>query len=184
MEMLNPTDFVFHSICTRQFNASAPYSCWNCSNDEIIDRTCEAMTAGNYTEGDNPGSFVVTISPENVFTAVVELQEGQKLAGTFAPRRGTSNSIKNIHAIPLEGQIKMPAKSCQVIVYDVEGKMNIVSVNGSPEETGTPMNPYTLIRNYFMIGADQAHGTNLSQDEFVSRLHEYFVYWENKAQLG
>ena len=184
MNDLHPTDFVFHDICTRQFDNSAPYSHWTCSNEEIIERTCEAMTKSNMVMGDNPGSFIVTISPENIFTAIVELQEGQKLTGTFAPRRGTTNGIKNIHAVPLEGQEKMPAKSCEVIVYDMGGEMNIVSVNGSPEETGTPMNPYTLMRNYFKIGAEQAHGTNLNQDEFVSRLHEYFLYWENKAQLG
>ena len=141
------------------------------------------MIEGNMVMGDNPGSFIVTISPKDIFTAIVELQEGQRLAGTFATRRGTTHSIKNIHAVPLEGQGKMPAKSCEVIVYDM-GEMNIVSVNGSPEETGTPMNPYTLMRNYFKIGEEQSHGTNLSMEEFVHTLHKYFLYWENKAQLG
>ena len=74
--------------------------------------------------------------------------------------------------------------SCEVIAYDIDGVYNIVSVNGSPEEEGTPIHPNTLMRNYYEIGEEQSHGTNLSMEEFVMKLYDSVMYWENKAQLA
>ncbi len=174
----------FHELAKRQFDSNAPFTTWSCDNEEILSRVYQAIKNGYYKNGNVEGSLIVSISPENIFTAVVELREGQQLFGTYEPRRGTTYAIKSLSAKPLEGQEKMPAKSCEAIVYLIDGNYSIVSVNGSPEEEGTPINPMTLLRNYFMIGKEQAHGTNLAWSDLEATLHKSILYWDNKANLG
>ena len=175
---------IFHDLAHRQFPNDAPFTTWTCSNDEIINRVSAAIVDGNHRDGDAEGSMVVTISSSDILTSVVKLEVGQKLVGSYMPRRNTSNSIKTLKAVPQDGQTKLPAKSCEVIVYMMNDEYNIVSVNGSPEETGTPINPNTLLRNYFKIGKEQDHGTNLEWMEMEQKLLQSFMYWENKAMLG
>ena len=103
---------------------------------------------------------------------------------SFDVRRGTEYPIKSINTRPEDGGVKMPAKSCEAIVYLIDGQYNIVSVNGSPETTPTPINPLTLLRNYFMIGKEQSHGTTLTWSELEPILAEAVPYWDDKAMLG
>ena len=182
------TNVTFHELATRQFDNNAPYTTWTCSNEEIVDRVATAIDSNEYTNGNVEGSMIVPISHADVHTPIVELQEGQKLVGVFEPRRGTTYSIKSINAVPMDGQEKLPAQYCEAIVYPnpngEEGSFVIVSVNGSPTEEETPINPMTLLRNYFMVGAEQAHGTNLTWSDMEIILHNAVLYWDNKAMLG
>ena len=143
---------VFHELCTRQFDSDCEYTTWTCDNEEIINRTLQAFQSGSYRKGDAVGSFIITISPENILSNFVTLKIGQKLVGTYEPRRGTEYPMKKINAVAQDGQSRIPAISCEVIAYDIDGVLNIVSVNGSPTEESTPISPNTLIRNYFKIG--------------------------------
>ena len=183
------TKVTFHDLAKRQFDNNAPFTSWTCSNEEIINRVGQSIDARDYKKGNVEGSMLVRISHDSIYTPVVELEDGQKLVGVYEPRRGTTYSIKSINAVPLDGQKKLPAKYCEVIVYpnpneDQSGSYVIVSVNGSPTEEETPINPMTLLRNYFMIGAEQSHGTNVTWSELEITLHNALEYWENKAMLG
>jgi hypothetical protein len=181
------TNVSFHDLATRQFDNNAPYTTWTCSNQTIIDRVSQAIDNGEFKEGSVEGSMIVPISHSCVYTPVVELKEGQTLQGVYEPRRGTTYSIKSIVAVPMDGQEKIPAQYCEAIVYpnpDNDGTFVIVSVNGSPTEGATPINPLTLLRNYFKIGEEQSHGTTLSWEQLEETLRESVVYWDNKANLG
>ena len=182
------TNVTFHELATRQFDNNAPYTTWTCSNEEIVDRVATAIDSNEYTNGNVEGSMIVPISHADVHTPIVELQEGQKLVGVFEPRRGTTYSIKSINAVPMDGQEKLPAQYCEAILYPnpngEERSVVIVSINGSPTEEETPINPMTLLRNYFMVGAEQAHGTNLTWSDMEIILHNAVLYWDNKAMLG
>ena len=175
---------IFHDLATRQMEVNAPFTTWTCDNQEILERVSDAIATGNYRSGDAPGSFIITISPVDILTNIVTLEVGQKLVGVYEPRRSTDYSIKQVRAVPNDSQTRLPAVSCEVIAYDIDGVYNIVSVNGSPEEEGTPIHPNTLMRNYYRIGEEQSHGTNLSMEEFVMKLYDSVMYWENKAQLA
>ncbi len=174
---------VFHELCTRQFDKNSEYTTWTCDNEEIISRTAEAFNDGNYRKGNAVGSFIITISPENVLSNFVTLEVGQKLVGTYEPRKGTEYPMKKINAVAQNGQGRIPALCCEVIAYDIDGVLNIVSVNGSPTEEPTPINPDTLIRNYFKIGIEQSHGTTMTLQEFAEELCKAFIFHEDKAQL-
>jgi len=174
----------FHNLAHRQFEKTAPFTTWDCSNEEVLNRISIAIIEGSWRAGDVEGSMIVTISPDNIFTPVVDLTVGQKLFGVYEPRRGTTYPMKTIKAEPLDGQVKIPAKSCEAIVYLIDDIYNVVSINGSPEEFGTPINLNTLLRNYFMVGKEQAHGTNLTWSEMEEKVKEAFLYWEGKAMLG
>tara|TARA_B100000287_G_scaffold428340_1_gene479567 strand:- start:604 stop:1305 length:702 start_codon:yes stop_codon:yes gene_type:complete len=174
---------VFHELCTRQFDKNSEYTTWTCDNEEILNRTIEAFNKGMYREGNAVGSFIITISSENVLSNFVTLEVGQKLEGVYEPRRGTDYATKKINAVPQNGQTRLPALYCEVIAYDMEGVLNIVSVNGSPTSEPTPISPMTLIRNYFKIGLDQIHGTNLTLEQFAEELYKSVLFHEDKAQL-
>ena len=182
------TTITFHELATRQFDDNAPFTTWTCPNEEIIARVTSAIESNEYKDGNVKGSMIVPISHEQVSTPVIELQEGQKLVGVYEPRRGTSYSIKSINAVPMDGQVKLPAQYCEAIVYPnpngEEGSYVIVSVNGSPTEDETPINPMTLLRNWFRVGAEQAHGTNLTWSDLEITLYNSILYWEHKAMLG
>mgnify|MGYP001267911412 CR=1 FL=1 len=178
------TKVIFHDLAHRQFDNNAPFTSWNCDNEDILLRVSDAIYSGDYKEGNVEGSMIVSIDPENIFTPVVKLEVGQNLVGTYEPRRGTEYPIKSVNAKMENGESKLPAKSCEAIVYLIDGDYSIVSVNGSPEETPTPINALTLLRNYFKIGAEQSHGTNLTWEELEPMLKESVIYWDDKAMMA
>ena len=182
------TTITFHELATRQFDNNAPYTTWTCTNDAIIDRVTCAIENGNYKSGNVEGSMIVPIPHACVYTPVVKLKEGQKLVGVYEPRRGTTYSIKSINAVPLDEQQKLPAEYCEAIVYPnpngEEDSYVIVSVNGSPTKEATPINPLTLLRNFFKIGAEQSHGTVLTWEDMELIVFESLKYWDDKAHLG
>ncbi len=181
--MIGFNNVIFHELATRQFDSDAPYTTWTCENDAIIRRVVGMLNLGMYESGDAPDSYKVKINHKDIYTPVVTLREGQELTGVYQPRLKGDIAIKMVNAVREEGQEKMPAKSCEAIVFLIDGIYNIVTVNGSPTEGATPVNPLTLLRTYFRMGAEQAHGLDLTWEEMEVRVLESLDYWKDKAMI-
>ena len=85
-----------------------------------------------------------------------------------------------------------PGSSVKAILYkgDSEGMPEdadpetyyIVSLNVS--NVDEPIHHLTLMYNHFKIGKDQAHGTQLTKEEFVRKLEASFRYWKDRFKVG
>ena len=177
--------FEIYELAKRHFDIARPFSFCNLTEKQLILITKHNYLEGNYRKGNTENSFIISIPPKGIFSNYIKLNKGQKLEGIFE-KRGESlkeDPIKQIWAIPEEGQERVPAKSCEVIVYLIDDIYQIVSINGSPTLEPTPIHPLTLIRNQLRIGEEQKHGTNLSLEEFAVELRKSVIWHEDKAQL-
>ena len=138
-------------------------------------------------QGYRAGVVEVDVSPQGFRTPVVQLKDGQELAGVFEARREGEDPRKVIGTLSRE---KTPAKSVTVILYHrtvlEEGgeqttgaDWDIVSVNASPFEGREPIHPEILMHNHF--GSDGGTATGMTPAEFESQMRESFLYWKDKA---
>lgn len=137
------------------------------------------------------GVILVPIDPASFFSGVVQLQDGDVLAGVFKPRRKGEDPRKQIYVV---GKSKLPAKSVDIVLYhrdvlaeeepdkDYPAEWEIVSLNASPTEFETPIHPMTLLANHF--GASGGTSTGLSDSELVEQLRVSFEYWQDKEMAG
>ena len=176
-----------NSFVSRQTEDSR-FSHFSGSDDELIDRVnkCFTMMRAGYRDG----VVLVPVDPSNFFSGVVSLQEGDKLVGSFEPRREGETPRKYVGT----NSQKQPAKSVEVVLYSsavlAENGDNelepgpdnweIISINASPTAAPKiPINPNVLMHNHF--GSDGGTATGMSDSQFVSLLREGFEYWKDKA---
>lgn len=138
--------------------------------------------------GYRDGVLVVPISNmDGFFSGVCTLKSGDKLAGSFIPRRDGEDPRKNTSVV---GGKKMPAKHVDVILYHRDtlleqedhvslAEWEIVSINCSPVEGEIPINPMTLLHNHF--GSTGGTATGMSDHQLVEQLRESFDWWKDKA---
>lgn len=147
---------------------------------------------GAAATGYRDGVVLVPVPPEGYRCGVVFLQEGDKFSGTYEARREGEEPRKEVGVIAREGQVKLKAKSVNIVLYrhDVlaeddgrssNAEWEIISVNASPEEGEMPIHPGTLMANHFQLSGGTK--TNMSNDEFVEALRKSVHYWKDKSLL-
>lgn len=189
-------EIVLNSFVLRQ-TIDSPYTHWMIPDGEVISRAVDAMEAGNAKRGYRDGVLVVPVNPEGFFTALVVLEEGDDLVGSFKPRREGEFPRKTFHKPADENWVKPEAKAVDVILYASttlaedgsnelpaeEGNWEVVSVNGRPTDEEAPIDPITLMYNHFHVPGsnDGGSSTGMSDSEFVALLREAHEYWKDKA---
>lgn len=154
------------------------------------------MVRGNFDmcrPGYREGVVLVPVDASRFFSGVVQLKDGDPLAGAFEPRRNGEDPRKVVSAV---GASKMPAKNVEIVLYSsavlAEGGDNelpagpssweIISINASPETYEVPISPDVLMHNHF--GSTGGTATNLNDEDFVEMLRNSFIYWKDKAMCG
>jgi hypothetical protein len=144
----------------------------------------------NRKPGYRDGVVLVPVPPDNFYSSIVQLQEGDLLEGTFTPRQKGETPRKHIGVV---GGKKVPAKSVEIVCYSHEvlaenneqscdSLWEIISINASPLDNGAevPMPIGTLIANYFHFnGGTEMKGVSVEQ--FVQKLKESAEFWNDKA---
>lgn len=140
--------------------------------------------------GYRDGVVLVRVPPEDFWSGVVILSEGDKLTGTFEARQKGEAPRKTMEVSRPRG--KAPAVLVDVVLYrhDVllendeqscDATWEVISINATPTDAEIPMAPETLMANHFEISGGTA--TNLSDSQFVKKLRESFLYWGDKAMI-
>jgi hypothetical protein len=177
---------------TEKQTPESPYTHWTISDERLIEITQQALEAGNYEQGYREGVLCVNVDPTDFYTGLVELQEGDKLVGSYVPRVPGETPRTSVR-VQRENASKVPCKAVQVILYahDVlaedndaehETDFEIITANGYPTEEVAPIEPNTLLHNHF--GSDGGTATNLSPEKLEEMLRASFKYWSNKALLA
>ena len=180
------TDIAVSKFVQRQ-TADSRLSHFDGTWDELRDLTVRNYDAGNVTPGYRDGVVLVTVPPDDFHSAVVVLQEGDKLGGVFEARQEGEAPRK---AAGVLGKEKGPAVVVDIVIYRhdvlVEGneqscdsEWEIISINCRPSEAEMPMLPGTLMANHFEISGGTA--TGLSDSKFIAKLREAYLYWGDKA---
>ena len=172
----------------------SPYSYYDGDiNDVAVMAGDPWVGAANVKKGYRDGVLTVRVRPKGFFSGVVRLAPGQELTGSYEARREGETPRKQVLA---KGATKLPAGQVDIVLYrsDVlaEGGDNtldpnkdnweVVSINASPVEGDTPIDPMTLMHNHF--GSDGGTDTKMSDSEFVAALREGFEFWADKAMCG
>ncbi len=175
----------------KRHTADSKYSHFSGSEDELLHLVADNW--GKAKPGYRAGVILIPVEPRGFFTSVSKLEEGSTLVGTFEARRKGEKPRKTLSVV---GGSKMPAKSVDIVLYStatlMEGDDNelpngdiesweIISINASPDTFEAPINPSTLMHNHF--GSDGGTKTNLTDEQFVAKLRDSFIYWSDKALL-
>ena len=165
---------------------------------ELQQRVMRNFEAGCVRPGYRDGVVLVNIEtgvPEHpgcIYTNIVQLKAGDKLAGEFVARQPGEDPRKSTYVINGE---KMPAESAFAVLYrhDVllenneqscDADWEIISLNASPfpADVEVPMSAGTLIANYYKLsgGTD----TKMTPEQFVDALKKSVDFWKDKANAA
>ena len=183
------TVLTVNTFCNRQTKES-PYSHYEGTQADLLDLIAENWYSCK--PGYRTGVVLVTVPPEGFYSSICRLQPGDTLQGSYKPRRSGEEPRKTL-GIP-NGQ-KLAARLVEVVLYNSpvlaedgsnelpaeSGNWEVVSINASPWEGGSPMHPSTLMHNHF--GSSGGTKTNLTDEEFCAILKHSFMYWKDKAML-
>jgi hypothetical protein len=109
-------------------------------------------------QGYRDGVFLVPLPAEGFFTGIVEIKPDTKLIATFEARRDGEDAFINVTA---KGN-KLPAKHVDIVIYSravlqenneatTDADYEIVSINARSTNKPTPMDPVTMMRNFFEL---------------------------------
>ena len=193
--MPTPTIHV-HTFVKRQ-TAESRFSHTELTLEELAAEALANIDSGKPSSF-QPLALEVPVNPSHCRTSIVTLNHGDELAASFESRRKgeAPRLVVEAQAGKAAGSHKMGAKSACVVLFPstllaetgdnelepVEGNWEIISLNASPTEKDTPIDPDTLMHNHF--GSDGGTATGLSDADFVAALRESFTFWKDKAMLG
>jgi hypothetical protein len=139
--------------------------------------------------GYRDGVVLVPVPKKGFFSNIVQLNNGDKLTGTFKVRQAGEEPRKSICAATGK---KMAAKSVMLVLYShatlaenneqsCDADWEIISINASPFGAGVnvPMTPGTLMANHFQLSGGTA--TRMSDKKFAAALKESVLFWKDKA---
>ena len=142
--------------------------------------------------GYRDGVLCVPVEPSWFYSGIVQLKDGDRLLGVFRKRPNDKEPRKSLYAKVGD---KMPAQYVEVILYhsdvlretsDAEEMFYcpgnawvIISINGSPTKEPVPVEPTTMMYNFFKM--DGGTDMQCSNDEFVRQLKESLDFWKDKA---
>lgn len=137
------------------------------------------------------GVMTVSVKPEGFFSGVCKLEDGDRLEGVYEPRRAGEEPRKRTWAV---GKSKLPAKAVDIVLYHADvlaeddpnyvpkAEWEIISINARATEGEAPIPVGALMHNHF--GSTGGTNTGLSDSEFVAKLRESFLYWNDKSSVG
>lgn len=177
----------------RRQTQDSQYTHWILSDEDLLERIEAAFDRSK--PGYREGVLLVPIDPQGFYTSIVTLAEGDKLAGTFKRRVAKEDPRKSVVRdrgdTPL-AELKQPAAKVDIILYrddvlaedkdDTGHEWNIISVNAYPTEEEAPIHPDVLIANHFHLSGGTK--TNLTPEDFESKLRVSVLYWKDKAMVG
>ena len=150
---------------------------------------------GNAKPGYRKGVVLVTVPPDNFYTNILMLEDGDLLLGRYKPRQFGEDPRKHYWLAGGNRIPPMPAKTVQIVLYraDVLAEDNdrssdadweIISINASPFESDQeiPMLPSTLIANHF--GFSGGTDTKMTPWEFENALRASAIFWRDKTMIG
>ena len=157
--------------------------------EELVGLAQAAFSEGK--PGYRDGILEVAINPEGFFSNIVTLEDGDVLKGEFSSRTKDEAARKSFTVIR-KGPSFTPAKSVDVIIYSeavlkegdeatTDADWEIISINAWPWEGETPIEPTTLMHNYF--GSDGGTDTRQTPEEFVALLRSSFLMHHDKARV-
>lgn len=169
--------------------------------EELLTVVSQAFANKHISHGYRDGVVLVDVPvvcmrpgpvPLTFYTNIIQLQEGDKLAGEYKCRQPGEEPRRSMWVV---GGKKMPAQSVQIVLYrhDVLAANNehssdadweIISLNASPFPAGEemPMSAGTLMANHFQVSGGTA--TNMTDSEFVAALKKSFMFWRDKANAA
>ena len=183
--------FHINSFVRRQ-TPESPYSHFEGTDEQLLQLLNEWYNiAPRWTQGYREGVILVEVQPDGFYTGLVELRDGDTLVGEFKSRREGETPRMSIN-VEREGERKQPATRVQLVCYahnvlaedndnETDADFELISINAYPTEEIAPIEPFTLMHNHF--GSDGGTTTNLTPEEFETKLRESFKYWQNKALL-
>lgn len=158
--------------------------------ENLLTRTKRNFALGHIVPGYRDGVVLVQVEPDGFYTNIVELQEGDMLAGEYKARQDGEEPRKSTWVI---NSNKMPAKSVQIVLYhhDVlmenneqscDAEWEIISINASPFDANeeVPMSPGTMMANHFHLSGGTETGWD--NDRFVKELKKSVLFWKNKSK--
>jgi hypothetical protein len=183
MKTVAISDFV------RRQTPESPFSHYDGDLDMVRKNIELAINDGVGKQGYREGVLLIEVSPENFYTGIVELQEGDQLVGEYTARQSGETPRISIY---VSGGKKQPAKSVEVVLYShavlAENKeqssdadYEIIAINAVPTEVPAPIAPNTLMHNHF--GSSGGTDTGMSAEEFEAQMRESFLYWKDKGML-
>jgi len=179
VKFLAVSDFV------RRQTAASEFSYTTLQDLELLKLVVDHFSKSK--KGYRDGVCLVSVPPEKFFTAVCQLEEGDKLSGAYRARREGEKPRKAVYKV---GGEKMPAKHVDIVLYhkDVlaedndrssEAEWEIISINASPTEGEMPIPTGALIANHLHLSGGTQ--TNMSNDEFVELLRKSVEFWGDKC---
>jgi len=151
----------------------------------------------NRKPGYRDGVVLVPVHPKGFHSCVVEMIAGMPLKATYEPR--VEGEKPRLHVgldVKDYGSVKTPAVAVDIVVYSsatlaedggneldpADGNWEIISINARLSEDEEPMNPSTLMANFFHD--DGGTETNMTDSAFVTSLRKSRAYWNGKTVLG
>jgi len=113
------------------------FSHFNGTWDQLINKVIRNFEAGRITPGYRDGVILVQVEPDDFFSAVVELEEGDKIEGEFKRRR-EGEEPRLSYRVTNKG--KQQAKAVDVVLYrhdilaedndnSTEAEWEVISIN-------------------------------------------------------
>lgn len=182
----------------RRQTEDSPFTHFVKGDDQLLLRVEQGIESGSFTKGYREGVILVDVPVEGFFTGLIELKEGDILIGEFKARREGEEPRKSVQVDRnpsgkrrMHG--KQQAQCIQVICYshdvlaetkeaETDAEWEIISLNGYPTDEPAPIDLMTLMHNHF--GSDGGTATNMTPEEFETKMRESFQYWNNKMLMA
>lgn len=172
----------------RRQTPESEFSHWTLTDEELL-----AKVHANFDKakaGYRDGVCLVPVAPEGFYSALVVLEEGDRLEGSYRARKAGEEPRKSTRVVDKK---KSPAASVDIVLYrhDVlaendeqscDADWEIISVNANFMEGEMPINVGALIANHFELSGGTA--TGMSDSEFVAQLRKSVLFWKDKAFAG
>jgi hypothetical protein len=166
---------------TRESEFSHYNGSWEALATDVMIHFCE------HVQGYRDGVVLVPLSYVGFFSGVVAVKQESKLASRFIQRRPEEEPF--IETLATNAAYKLPAKSVEIVLYRKDvllehgdpatgADYDVISVNASPEFAPVPMDPVTMMRNFFCLtGGTKGEFT---AEEFATSIR----YWSKHARIA
>ena len=182
-------EVVIHPFVKKRQTSKSPHSHPTVSWDEIKEATLANLD--NMKPGYRPGVYTVEIPASMAKSAIIKLEPGMELSGTFMPRKeGEEPRISTF-----VNSAKSDAGHVTVVLYSskvlketnensAEDAWEVISLNALPVgyTKEIPIENHTLMHNHF--GSDGGSDTKMSDKEFVAALKSSFNAWKTLAHVS
>jgi len=176
--------FAISDFVRRQTEGSE-FSYWSGTDQGLLQLASDYFDKAK--AGYRDGVCLVPVLAEGFFSALVVLEEGDCLEGTYKARQAGEEPRKSTC---VTGKSKVAAVTVDLILYrhDVlaenneqssEAAWEIISINANSVDGEMPIGVGALLANHFELSGGTA--TGMTDSEFVATLKESVIFWKDKA---